>query len=258
MKTLKANRAVGLAMTVIPLALGAQAQLIDNFNSGDLTPYTQTIVLAQNADPGFTFSASSGALGVSRVLGSGNTPQQDLFLRDDYILSVGYMLRVDASVAINSVYSDFGIAVSATKNPPAAVYAGSNVDARQNYVTVYIKGQTDAIGRAGFNGTVNAGGNSGAAGVPGLANVLGLFISRPAADTFSVGYTTASGDTVLFSYSGMNTSIGNALGFYSDVRATTSYGFLDNLRLAPIPEPSTFALLGLGALASSFGLRRRK
>jgi hypothetical protein len=236
--------------------LAAQGQLVDDFTSGNLSPYTRTIVLAQNADPGIDFLASGGTLSVSRTYSSGGAAQQDVFLRNDFSLNIGYTLRVDATVAANaSAYGDFGIAIAASATPTAAVWTSGTADARQDYIAVYVKRQTDAIGRAGFNGTVNAGGSTGTAGVPGLANLTGLFITRSAADTFSVGYTTASGDTTLFTYTGMNTSIGNALGFYSDMRSTASVGTLDNLRIEAVPEPGAMSLLALSGMG--FVMMRR-
>ncbi len=248
---------ISAIMIASSLALAAQAQLIDDFSDTSLAEYTKSVVLEQSGVNAVSFASPSGALQVSKTTDTG--AEQVLFLRGDYSLGIGQILRIDAATTLQAgTYEDFGIAVSATVDPADAVWVSGTADVRQNYIAVYVKGQTDAIGRAGFNGTVNAGGNSGTAGVPGLSNLLGLFIGRSSADTFSVGYTTASGDTVLFSYTGMNTAIGTALGFYADVRSVVTFGNLDNLRLEPIPEPSTFALLGLGALASIFGLRGRK
>ncbi|HTL73680.1 MAG TPA: PEP-CTERM sorting domain-containing protein [bacterium] len=254
---LKPNmKKISAVILVCSTGLIAQAQLIDDFSSAGLSEYTQTIVLQNGASSPLVFSDSTGGLTVSKA--SGTAAEQVLFLRNDYSLGVGQTLRVGASVATNSIYSDFGIVVSALVNPTAAVWVSGTVDTRNNYIAVYVKGQTDAIGRAGFNGAVNAGGSSGTAGVPDYSNLLGLFINRTAADTFAVGYTTASGDTTTFTYTGMNTAIGNAIGFYADVRGVTSYGTLDNLTITPVPEPSTLALCGMSFLGLVAVMRRKK
>lgn len=228
------------------MGMAAQAQLIDGF-SGSLSPYTETIVLAQNPDGPLAFAIASGALQVSRTFSSGASAQQDLFLRNDYSLAVGEVLRVDTSVLTNTLYSDFGIAVSATVNPPGAVWTSGTASTRRDYINVYVKGSYGAVGTIGFDGTAQMYSNSGIYPVGTYAGLLGLYISRPLANEYDVGYTTASGDTLMHAYTGVgNTAIGTALGFYADVRDTTTYGNLDNLRLELIPEPATFALVGLG------------
>jgi hypothetical protein len=237
--------------------MAVQAQLVDDF-SGGLGPYTQTIVLAQNADPALAFSIGSGALLVGRTFSSGGNAQQDLFLRNDYSLAVGNILRVDTAVATNSLYSDFGIVVSATVNPPAAVWTSGTASTRQDYIDVYVKGSYGTVGTIGFDGTTQKYSNSGIAPTGGYPGLLGLYISRPSASEYDVGYTTASGDTLMYAYTGItDTTIGNAIGFYADVRATTTFGSLDNLRLVSIPEPSAIAMCGMG-LAGLFVVMRRR
>jgi hypothetical protein len=85
------------------------------------------------------------------------------------------------------------------------------------------------------------------------AATTGLYISRTSSTTFDLGYTMATGDTIAISltFSGSNPLPGGAVGLFADVRAVTTYGDLDNLR---IPEPATIALLGLGGLL----LRRKR
>jgi hypothetical protein len=94
-----------------------------------------------------------------------------------------------------------------------------------------------------------------ASGKPGVtwANLTGLYISRTSDTTFQGGYSTASGDTQLVSWTVTSTTMRNAIGFYADVRAITTYGDLDNLRI--VPEPATMLLLGIGSILA---LRRRK
>jgi hypothetical protein len=261
-----------IAITVASaMGIAAQATLVDDF-SGDLSAYTETIVLAQNYDPAFTFSIVSGTLEVTRpTLGSGGTPQQDVFLRSDYSLTPGYVLRVDAvGLVTNTLYSDFGIVVGSQVNPNPAVYAGSNVDTRSNLVNVYFKGSYGTLGTRGADGVTQMYSNSGlyptnAAGtVLGYYAVTGLWISEPSTGVYDVGYTLASGDILFHRYtvSGTqpgDTAIGTAIGFYADLRAgSDTYGFLDNLRLEPIPEPTTMAFCGLGGLLGLVAWMRRR
>lgn len=245
---------ISLIMSACLLGMISQAQLIDDFSSG-LGAYTKSVVLEQDGVNAVSFAAPLGALQVSKT--TGTTAEQVLLLRGDYSLGVGQVLRVDTAAPQSiTAYADFGIAVSALVDPLDAVWTSGTADVRQDYVNVYLKRSTAAVGYVGFNGTVNAGASSGVF-PPSFADITGLFISRTASDGFDVGYSTVSGDTVLHSFTGMNTSIGTALGFYADVRAVTTYGDLDNLRITAVPEPSTAALAGLGMLALIGRLRRR-
>ena len=249
-----------LALVVIPLALGgistARAQLIDAFGDTSLAEYTRSVVLEQSGTNAISFASPSGALQVTKDPDSG--AEQVLFLRGDYSLGVGQVLRIDTAAPQIATYADFGIVVSALVDPPDAVWTSGTADARANYINVYVKGQFATIGYVGFDGTTNIGSSSGVTPVPSYANVTGLFINRPSLNTFNLGYTTAGGETVLRSFTIANTAIGTALGFYADLRATSTFGTLDNLRLEPIPEPSVAALFGFGILASILGLHGRK
>jgi hypothetical protein len=84
-----------------------------------------------------------------------------------------------------------------------------------------------------------------------------LFVARTAPDTFDLGYYSAGTRTVLTTRTVANTAIGNAIGFYADVRALGIRGNLDNLTLTVIPEPSVAALMGIGALGLISRLRRK-
>jgi len=247
MKKLSLITAVCLAGVV------SQAQLIDDFSDTSIAEYTKSVVLEQDAVNAISFASPSGTLQVSKS--TGTTAEQVLLLRNDFSLSVGQTLRVDALSPVTGAYTDFGIAVSTLVDPVDAVWTSGTADVRQNYINVYLKHSTGAVGYVGFNGTVNVASSSGVI-PPSFGSVIGLYISRLALDSFDVGYTTASGDTLLKSFTGMNTATGDAVGFYADVRAVTSYSDLDNLRIA-VPEPTTAALLGLGSLGLVFRLRRK-
>lgn len=232
----------------------AQGQLIDDFSSGSLVAYTKSVVLEQDGTNAISFASPSGTLQVSKS--TGTTAEQVLFLRNDFSLDVGKTLRVDALNPVSGAYGDFGIAVSALVDPLDAVWTSGTADVRQNYINVYLKHSTSAVGYVGFSGTANIASSSGVF-PPSFGAVTGLYISRLDFDKFDVGYTTASGDTLLKSFTGMNTGIGAAVGFYADLRAVTSYSDLDNLRITVVPEPASAALLGLGSLAFWFRVRRK-
>jgi hypothetical protein len=265
------TRALALTVTALALCAGsATATLIDDF-SGDLSAYTQTTVLAQSADPDYAFSNPSGFLQVGQSYYT-NGAKQDLFLRGDYSLTPGYVLRISAvGMITNAGYADFGIAVASQANPWPAVWTSGTASTRSNYLNVYFKGSYGTVGTIGFDGLNNQMySNSGlyptnSAGTQvGYSGVVGLWIAETSTGVYDVGYTLAAGGDILFhtyTVSGAqpgDTSIGAAIGFYGDVRANTSYGGLDDLRLDAIPEPSTCALLGLGGLACACWLRRRK
>lgn len=57
---------------------------------------------------------------------------------------------------------------------------------------------------------------------------------------------------------GLDSTMGTGLGFYSDMRANTTYGYLDNLQISPVPEPSTLAMCGLSAFGLLWTVRRKK
>jgi len=245
---------ISIVIMACSMGVAAQAQLIDNFSDTDLSQYTKSVVLEQSALNAVSFASPLGALQVSKAADSG--AEQVLFLRGDYSLSVGSILQVDTSVYTNAgLYSDFGIAVSANVDPDDAVWTSGTADVRTNYITIYVKGQYGTLGYVGFDDHANVGSSSGY-NIGGITDLLGLYISRPTANDFDLGYIKAGGNTTIKHFTMTNSVIGTAVGFFADLRATTTYGDLDNLRL--VPEPASFALLGLGALAAICGLRRRK
>ncbi len=259
---------ISVLIMVCSMGVAAQAQVIDTFNNTSLSPYTQTIILQNGASSGIVFSDATGALTESKA--SGTSPEQVLFLRNDYSLTVGQMLSISAvGLITNTGYSDFGIAIASQVNPVPTVWTSGNAQSRSNYVAIYVKGQTANLGTIGFDGTVQQYSNSGllAGGVGGngvFSTIAGLYISEPSAGVFDVGYISTGGTytfeheyTFTGAYPG-DTAIGTAIGIFADVRAVTSYGSLENLTLSPIPEPGTMALCGLGGLLGLAGWMRRK
>ena len=87
-----------------------------------------------------------------------------------------------------------------------------------------------------------------------------LFIDRTATG-WSLGSITGGVETVHFAdvteMGGVTiTADGSALGLWSDMRSSTSPRTLSNLTV-PVPEPSTFALLGMGVIGMLLLVRRR-
>jgi hypothetical protein len=242
-------------LAVCLMGVAAQAVLLDDFSSGDLSAYTKTVILDQNAGFEVSFVSTGGALQVTKS--SNTAAEQVLFLRNSS-LGIGEILRVDKNAVKVGVYADFGIAVAKSLTDPAQiVYTSGTVSSRANYVAIYMKGQYANLGTIGWN-TAQVYSSSGIwtgktdAELQALfATVTGLYIKRLDADSLEAGYTTATGDVLARVYDGIDA--GGAVGFFADVRAVTTYGDLDNLRV--VPEPATLMMLGLGALGL---LKRRK
>jgi PEP-CTERM motif len=239
-----------VSMMVITSSAQAAA-FLDDFSTGDLSAYTLSVVnMNSTQTPAVSFVSNSGAIQVAKGT-PGTNAEQVLFLRNNS-LDVGETLRVDTSCVTNPNYADFGIAVSYTVDPVDRA-AGLSQDVRTDEISLYMKSQTNNIGYVGFDsptGILNMGSSSGA--VSGMtaaqfAAVTGLYITRTSSTTFDLGYDTTllSGDQLLKTFTVTNTAIGNAVGFYADLRATQDpYGNLDNLRVVPEPATAVMALLG--------------
>ncbi len=243
-----------IALLATSIAVTAQAQLIDNFSDATLLEYTLSKVLDQNSGTNnISFSSPSGALQATSTGTSG--AEQVLFLRSDFSLTVGNILRADVNYTLAG-NQDLGIALATTATPIAL---GNNVagDVRTNYILAAIRSTANHVIGTGLDG---AGGHASFAIDPqeqGAGTTIGLYIARTSATTFDIGYDKGAGDVFLRTLTVTDTTIGNAVGFYADMRADGTIGTLDNLRITAIPEPSTFTLLGLGGLALIFRLRRR-
>ncbi len=230
------------------IAVASQAAVIDDFNDTDLSEYTINFVLDHAAGYSTTYSSPSGTLQATKT--NDTSPEQVTLLRDDYSLSIGDTLRIDTSV-IAGGYMDFGLAVAKSADL-ADVVEGETGDVRDGFLTIYFKTSWGSIGYAGWD-SGNIGGNSGAAS-PAYSDVTGLYISRLSTYEFEAGYSTASGDSSVVTWTCTNSDIGNAVGFYSDLRTQdATVGNFDNLTI--VPEPATMALLGLGGLVA---IRKRK
>ncbi|TWT90265.1 hypothetical protein Mal64_06500 [Pseudobythopirellula maris] len=219
---LKAFSSVGsLGVALIGALLAASASagpvgVIDEFDDANLTEYTLTKILDQGTTSNIAFSSPSGMLEVASTGADG--AEQVLFLRNDgFGLAEGEELRVDIDLTIAGAVNDLGIAVGAT--PTAGV--------REDYLFVSMRSATQVNSR-GFIGVSEIGQiqNFG-------VDVEQLFISRPAASTFELGYYAGGARTVMRSEDvGANISIGDNVGFYADLREDgATIAGLDNLRI---------------------------
>lgn len=256
---------ISALMAACSVGLAVQAQIIDTLTGGSLASYTKTIVLSQNADGPMTFTSTGSGLQVSRVISSGSSAQQDLLLRGDYSLSVGNTLRVSITGLGTSggVNADFGLAIASQVDPYSLPWTSGTVNTRSNTLAMYVKPGSSQVGSFGFNGTTQLSYTGSGSITPGAgvyATITGLWISETAANVFNIGYTTASGDITLSSgitFTGV--AVDQTVGFFADLRGTlTSPAIFTDLRLEPIPEPSTLALCGMSFLGLVAMLRRKK
>lgn len=220
----------------------AHATIIDDFSTTTLSPaYTQTAVLDQGATRNVAYGSPSG--GLVAVSTGADGAEQVLLLRSDASVAVGQILRADVALLGSGLNQDLGIALAATATPTITNLNGSQ---RSDYIFIGFRGDQTHIIANGFNGTAGIGTNQ----VFGLTNMSGLFIYRTSPTTFIMGYNDNGGpDVNAFTFTVANTNIGNAVGFYTDMRASNTVGTLDNLRIDTVPEPASLGLLGLGAMA---------
>lgn len=232
---------LSLMLSASVLGALAQGQLIDDF-SGNLSAYTATRILNNgNHAPvnTYTWAINGGSLQINTTAYTGI--EQFALTRTDFSLSVGGELTASYSHA-NLGTQDIGLYVG----------AGTPVqDIRADYVSIYMRNNGQLFSR-GFDGTTEfplAGGGSPV--------VDTLFIARTGLTTYDLGYYAAGIRTILTSRTVGNSAIGNAIGFYADIRGLGVRGNMDNLSLGPVPEPATGALMGLGMLAVMLSRRHR-
>jgi hypothetical protein len=251
------------ALTVVcSLGLAAQAQIIDPLDGTGGISYSTTLVLDNSHGvSGASFTSTGSGLSVNFV-GTTSDPEQALFLANTTAFSttfaVGDILSVLTSVPASGITDDFGLAIAATKTPTAAS-AGNSWNSRPltDYAEIALRpSQNAVVGSYSISGAI---GSATQIGVSSTANISELYVKWVSADVFTFGYVRGgvSIDDYTSTFAGSST-IGTAIGFYGDIRATgTSIGTFSDLTIAPIPEPSTLALSGLGFAGLLLAARRK-
>jgi len=242
--TAHTTKLAALAFVVAALANGnSNAQLIDDF-SGDLSAYTATRILNNGShSPVNTYAweiSGSGALQINTTAYTGI--EQYALTRTDYGLAVGFELIADYTHA-NLSAQDIGLYIGA---------GTPTVDVRADYVNVYVRNNGQIFSR-GFDGSTEfplSGGST-------PANIDSLFIARTSSTTFDLGYYDGSTRNILTTRTVGNSAMGDAIGFYADIRAAGIRGDMDNLAIQAIPEPTLGALLGLGVLGLVARVRKK-
>jgi hypothetical protein len=244
------------------VVVAAQAQtVIDTLTNSTLSQsYTLTPVLySGSSTPDTTTAAFAPTANGLQVTGSSfNDIEQALFLQSTYSLTLGETLSVNVNYVAGGS-QDFGLAISSTDTPPAAsTNPLGNTRTSFSYAFIGIRTASWHVVSSGFDGAT---GLSTVQSQPGTGTTTSLFITESAPNTFQMGYDTTSvnggAPTILTTYTFTNSSVGTAIGFYSDVRANGTMAGFSNLTITPAPEPSTLAMGGMG-LASLLVIFRRK
>jgi hypothetical protein len=212
-------------------------QLITDFSSTDLSAWTSTQILEDRALNEGSWLVVDGALHFETTVY--NDINQMALTRTDVSLNVGFELQADFTANFNGA-QDIGLYVGAG-HPPSGV--------RSDYLNIYVRENGQLFSR-GFDGSSELGLSGGGSPV-----VDALFIARTDTNVFELGWYEAGERNVLATRTMANSDIGNAVGFYADIRNAGTVGSLDNLSI--VPEPSTYALL-FGAAVLGFVIYRRR
>lgn len=199
-----------------------QAVVIDDFEDGNLSDYTYTIILD---DGGGSHNVSAwqiagGQLQINTT--SYSDIEQSAFIKAGYTLSVGQELQAD--------YNSNG------GNRAMGLYVGvvPTDGVRQNYITIYAESSTSVLSR-GFNGTSEMSLKSSS------GNYTKLFIARDGANDYEAGYYVGDVRVVVADRNGLAFGAGDtiAVGFYADVRSSGPIGNADNLGIFSVSMPPT-------------------
>ncbi|MCA9238975.1 MAG: autotransporter-associated beta strand repeat-containing protein [Planctomycetales bacterium] len=194
--------------------------LIDDFEDASLAEYTFAKILDQGTATNTSFLSAAGVLANTSAGADG--AEQALLFRNDFQLSVGEELRVDAELATASG-NDLGIAIGQT---PSSLANGASGDVRTSADFLFISFRaTTQLNSRGFNGGAEVG-QVQSFGV----NANQLFIARTASDTVELGWYDNGQRNVLRTET-VAASMFDNIGFYGDLRADgAGYSGLDDLR----------------------------
>ncbi len=235
------KKQITLIFTLLAFAgANVHGQLITDFSSTDLSAWTDTRILKATGgapDNVYTWEVSGGMLQINTTTYGGI--EQFALTRTDFPLNVGFELQANFS-ANSTGTQDIGLYVGA--GHPTA-------DVRADYVNIYVRDNGQLYSR-GFDGSSELSLSGG-----GTHPVDTLFIARIDTTVFELGWYENGERNVLTTRTMANADIGNAVGFYADVRNAGTVGSLDNLSI--VPEPSTYALL-FGAAVLGFVVYRRR
>jgi hypothetical protein len=243
------------------------AVIVDNFSGSLSSEYVQTRVNDNDTTANVSYNTTGGTLNATYA--GTNNFEQLVLLRNDYQLTVGETLTASLSsfAAAGGSTADLGIVVASTEAPTVTPGTGdgNNKTTRNTFdwLAISVRGQ----GVGGFlrmnyfttggaeNGDTGSVSNLTEGAPTAISDIKALFITRTTATTFEVGFINQL-DTavVLATRSFTATNVGNAIGFYTDLRVNGgSVSGLDNL--AVVPEPGAALLGAFGLLAL---LRRRR
>ena len=254
---------ISIILMACSMAMVVRAQDIDTLNNTSLAPYTLTPVLYSGsgvpATTTISFSDTSG--GLTATAANYNDIEQALFLRSDYSLTVGETLSVTLA-NWTGTSQDFGLCVASTATPAAAsTNPLGNTRTTLSYAFIGIRSGINHLVASGFDGATAI---TTQQYQPGGTQVpTTLFITETAPNSFTFGaiastVSTNGGAIDLLNYTFVNNSgVGNAIGFYVDMRAANTIGTLNDLTIS-VPEPATMALCGLGGFVGLVGWLRRK